>query len=565
MIKAHPHHAALALGLLAAGAPLAAQPVQTLAVNTAIQLGAEAPAVRVYFDALDAVGQELPDLRPEELSATLGEATLEVRSLTPFAETGEGVAYVFVVDTSMSLSPEQFNRIRSALAEWIGGLRPNDRAAIVAFGSEVRLVTDFTADRELLNAGLGTLGATDAKTLLFRGLLEALDLGQRRDPDLPNRRAAVVLSDGFDEGSGLTPDDALARLRAKPMPIYAIGYSQLPEPRRRTYLDVLLRLATNSGGAFYEADRSRFAEAYAAIRHAIARVWVADFTCAGCRTDGNEYHLQLTVRRQGRVLAHGTDVRMLPLAGLAPPGAAEPPISERAGAPAAARAARGEDAPATGRSTDRRETGGGGLLRLWPFVALAAMVAALVAWLVTRLARRPAGLPAPPDGPLDPLVEPARPLTSPPPYADRAVPKPLPSRAARAALAALESRDSVGSPATTAVARPTQAVEAARFEAPRRIRLIVLRGSRPGKEYSLTLGSSAVVGSRSTCELVLTDEREVAARQFELAQQDRRVMIRNLTATAPTLLNGLAIIDWELLKSNDLVGTGETILRIVYS
>ena len=563
MIKAHPHHAALAFALLAAGAPLAAQPVQTLTVNTAVQVGAEAPALRVYFDALDAVGQEVPDLRPEELSATLGEATLEIRNLTPLAETGEGVAYVFVVDTSMSLSPEQFNRIRSALAEWIGGLRPRDRAAIVAFGSGVRLVTDFTADREVLNAGLGTLGATDAKTLLFRGLLEALDLGQRRDPDLPNRRAAVVLSDGFDEGSGLTPDDALARLRAKPMPIYAIGYSQLPEPRRRTYLDVLLRLATNSGGAFYEADRSRFAEAYAAIRQAIARVWVADFTCAGCRTDGNEYHLQLTVRRQGRVLAHGADVRMLPLAGPAPRGAAEPSIPEGAGAPAPARAA-AADAPATGRSTGQRETGGGGLLRLWPFVALAATVAALVAWLVTRLARRPVVRLAPPDGPLDPVVEPARPLTSSPP-ADRAVPKPLPSRAARAALAALESRESVGSPATTAAARPTLAVEAARFEPPRRIRLIVLRGSRPGKEYSLTLGSSAVIGSRSTCELVLTDEREVAARQFELAQQDRRVMIRNLTATAPTLLNGLAIIDWELLKSNDLVGTGETILRIVYS
>ena len=105
MINAHPHHVALAVALLAGGAPLAtAQPVQTLTVNAAVQVAAEAPALRVYFDALDAVGDEVPDLRPEELSATLGEAAVEVRRLDPFAETGEGVAYVFVVDTSMSLS-----------------------------------------------------------------------------------------------------------------------------------------------------------------------------------------------------------------------------------------------------------------------------------------------------------------------------------------------------------------------------------------------------------------------------------------------------------------------------
>ena len=532
MTKAHSPIAALALALLATGAPGAAQPVQTLTVNTAVQVAAPAPALRVYFDVLDAAGEEVAGLRPEELSATLGEETLEVRRLAPLADTGEGVAYVFLVDTSKSLSAEQFDRIRGALAAWIAGLRPSDRAAILAFGSEVRLVADFTADRDLLTAALATLGPTDAKTLLYRGLLDALDLGQRRDPDLPNRRAAVVLSDGFDEGSGLTADDALAKLRARPMPIYAIGYSQLPEPRRRTCLDVLLRLATNSGGAFYEADRSRFAEAYAAIRRAISRVWAAELTCAGCRTDGNVYRLELTLRREGRVLAHGTDVRMLPLPG---------PARSGAGAPA-------EGAPA-----------GGGRLRLWLFVALAAVVTALVAWLATRLSRRTAVRRMPPAVPREPAVPPPRPLPCPPPAAAPEVPAP------RAPAAAPASPVTPRRPAVAAAtARPLPAVEAMRVEHPRRVRLIVLRGSRRGKEYSLTLENAAVIGSRSTCELVLTDERDIAPQQFELAQRDRRVMIRDLATTAATLLNGLAIHDWEPIKSNDLVGTGETVLRVVY-
>ena len=191
-------------------------------------------------------------------------------------------------------------------------------------------------------------------------------------------------------------------------------------------------------------------------------------------------------------------------------------------------------------------------------------MAALVAWLATRLARRPA-LPTPPAGPLDPMVEPPRPFTPSPSPTPGAMPTPQLTAATRAALAALESRTGPRPATSASDARPLQAVETPRFEPPRRLRLIVLRGSRRGKEYALTLGNTAVVGSRSTCELVLSDEREIAAQQFELAQHDRRVLIRNLATTAPTLLNGLAIVDWEPIKSNDLVGTGETVLRIVYS
>jgi hypothetical protein len=64
---------------------------------------------------------------------------------------------------------------------------------------------------------------------------------------------------------------------------------------------------------------------------------------------------------------------------------------------------------------------------------------------------------------------------------------------------------------------------------------------------------------------VLSEERDLAPQQFELMQRDRRVMIRNLAEAPPTLLNGLALDDWQPLKSNDLVGTGDTILRVVYT
>lgn len=530
----HAQIAALVLALLAPVALLAAGEPQTLAVNDAVQVPAEVPALRVYLDVLDAAGEELDELAPAELAATLGEEALALGRLAPFAPatgTGEGVGYVLLVDVSASLNAAQFDQIRGALRTWIAELGPEDRAAILAFGSESRVLVDFTADRDRLSAALAALGPTDAETLLHRALLDALDLGRRRDPELPARRAAVVLTDGLDEGSGLSVDDVLATLRDSSMPIYAIGYSQLPEPRRRTNLDVLRRFASNSGGAFFEADRTRIAEAYTAIHQAIDRVWVADFTCTACRTDGALYRLQLTLRRGGRVLTAGKDVRMLPQ----PDGARTAPGAAASGADAGTASAGGTEETASG-VLGPAAAPDAGRVRFWLYLALAAAVAALLAWLAGRLARR-----RQPEAAVGPAPAPPPPLPAPPA---------APGVVSRAATAAANELF----PGAT-LAR----------ERPRRVRLIVLRGSRRGREYALTLEASAVVGSRSTCDLVLAEETDIAARQFELAQRDRRVMIRNLAgAASPTLLNGLALTDWEPVKSNDLVGTGGTILRVVY-
>lgn len=537
----------------------AAQPVQRLIVHEAVQVPAEEPAVRVYFDVLDAAGTEVSAVEADELSATLGEQSVEVHRVLPFADTGEGIAYVFLVDVSASLSAEQFDRIREALAAWISTLAAADRAAILAFGNASRVVVDFTADRERLEAGLAGLGPTDAKTLLHRALLDAVDLGARRDPDLPSRRAAVVLSDGIDDGSGLTADDVLATMRGNPMPIYAVGFSQLPEPQRSTNLEVLLRFTSNSGGAFFAADRTDFAAAYAAIRRAIARAWVAEVTCPGCRTDGETYRLQLTLRRAGRVLSQGTDLRMLPLA-------AETVTAEGGGEEMAPAAETPAPRPAPAADVGERSAS---RWWLWIVFALSALAAAGVAWGVSRRRRSDrselpdyAELPAAEvdSAELDAVL--SRPLA-----AASAVAAAGRSPAARRPVSrAAGLSPPAASPSQRPASRPSPSIatDVILAERPRRVRLVVLRGSRRGREYALTLETTAVVGARSTCECVLADERDIAPRQFELAQRKGRVMIRNVAKSGPTLLNGLAIPDWQPLNSNDLVGTGETILRVLY-
>ena len=73
---------------------------------------------------------------------------MKLVSLTPFEKTGEGVAYVFVVDTSESIAPARFDSIRDAIASWVRGAGSKDRVALIGFSEQVRVLADFKDARE---------------------------------------------------------------------------------------------------------------------------------------------------------------------------------------------------------------------------------------------------------------------------------------------------------------------------------------------------------------------------------------------------------------------------------
>ncbi|MDY7093095.1 MAG: VWA domain-containing protein [Acidobacteriota bacterium] len=501
------------------GFPAAAQEVQRLTINQAVQTASQPPQVRVYLDLLDSSGKALEAASAENFTASLGGRQALVSELTPFAETEEGVAYVFLVDISRSLDTATFGRIRSALEEWIGALGPRDRAAILAFGEDSRLVVDFTEDAQALREGLATLGPTDDLTVLHRGLRDALELGLRRDADLPLRRALVVLTDGRDEGSGLALDDVLQQLRDNPLPIYAIGYSRLREPLRTEFLEVLRRLAENSGGAFFASDETDFSEAYGAIREAVGRVWVTDLTCTQCSADGSVSRLQLDLAQGSRVLSRGMDLRLLPGRGEAAnvpettmPADGVSTDGDDAGTAAAGRDTGDGAGTSPAEPSEGAKDGGGDQPPWWVWAIAGVLVLAVMAVLLGRRkpkAREGSEIPLPIDledvdtGEVAPVLE------------------PLP------------------------------------------VRLVVVRGSRKGKEYRLTLREQATVGKRSTCDCILTDEENVAPVQFELFQRSGAVWIRERSEAGTTRLGGRPLEEERSVRTGDLVGTQETILRIV--
>ena len=298
--------ALLALAAALAGAAAPAQEVASVRVSQAY---ARLPEVVAYLDAVDADQNPVQSL--DQVAATLQERSLQLDKLVSFEQSGEGTAYLFLVDVSKSLRQAQFNQIRAAIERWISGLDAADRAAILSFGDAVNVVRDFTNDQGALRAALGALGPTDQKTQLHLALQRALEVGRRQDPGLPTRRVIVILSDGKDEGSGLTEEDVAALLRDDPLPIYAIGYSGLRGEERGRFLGVLNRFAQLSGGIFFAGTDESLEQDYERIRLAIHRVWVARFTCSACQADGRIHPLVVDVTAGDKVFSQTFGVRAL--------------------------------------------------------------------------------------------------------------------------------------------------------------------------------------------------------------------------------------------------------------
>lgn len=274
-----------------------------------IQARAQLPTIDLWLD--------LPEaglLKADQFNISVGSHQVGIAAIDSFRQTGEGVGYVFLVDVSKSLTPQQFSQIKIALEHWLDGMLPQDRAALISVGKEVKQLVSFTNDRAKLGSAISQLSSSDLETNLFRGVLEAIALGRQQSANLPERRAILVLSDGIDDTvNGVSVDEVLKQNAEYRVPIHSIGFAVPPlNDSKRQGLKVLGMLARQSGGHFVQAEAGHLDVAYESQFEVINRAFRLRLSCAECVADGQIYRLNLTWGDGRHSLNDGLDLRLLP-------------------------------------------------------------------------------------------------------------------------------------------------------------------------------------------------------------------------------------------------------------
>ncbi len=221
--------------------------------------GSQSALVVLSATAVDKNGRPVRDLTQREIKV-FDEGRLQ--PLVHFSQSDDLPARILLlVDASGSMNGElKASSARMAALQIMAALAPQDQVALAGFDSKYWGVVKFTSDRQQILKGFDDLtpfGST--------ALHDALDHAAR---DLAShgegRRAVVVITDGVDTSSQMTPETVIANSRALDVPIYTVSVlSPLDDPKNDMYAGrqqtaaatagaaVLARYAGMSGGASF--------------------------------------------------------------------------------------------------------------------------------------------------------------------------------------------------------------------------------------------------------------------------------------------------------------------------
>ncbi len=159
------------------------------------------------------------------------------------------------LDVSASME-DSLDQARAAALQFLEtAVRPKDRAALITFNDRPFLAVKFTKDVNALAGGLAGVKA-ERGTALYDTIVFTLFYFN----GVKGQRAILLLSDGKDEGSRFSWEDALDYARRAGVAIYPIGLGKEVEKPK------LKKLAEETGGrAFFLDDAAGLAPVYAAI------------------------------------------------------------------------------------------------------------------------------------------------------------------------------------------------------------------------------------------------------------------------------------------------------------
>ena len=252
--------------------------------------------VNLLFTVSDKKGRFVTDLTKDDFDIVETKKHQNILEFT--AESNLPLRLAILVDTSNSIR-ERFHFQQEAAIEFINSVvRPHqDKAIVVSFDSLAEMVTDLTDNVEQLNAsirGLRPGGGTSLYDAIFYTCRDKLMLDR---PLHKFRRAMVILSDGDDNDSRYSRDQALEMAQKADVVVYTISTNVT---RVESEGDKVLKyFAQETGGlAFFPFKVEDLEQSFENIANELRHQYNILYRPEPLRTDGL-YHT-VSIRVKGR-------------------------------------------------------------------------------------------------------------------------------------------------------------------------------------------------------------------------------------------------------------------------
>ena len=260
--------------------------------------------VNVVFTVTDKHGKRITDMKQNDFHfLDDNKPAAEIRSFR--AEANLPLQVGLLIDASSSVR-DRFKFEQEAAIEFLNQTvrRRYDLAFVVGFDATPEVTQDFTDDSEKLDRGVHEL-RPGGGTALYDALYYACrDKLLKQPQNGPTRRAIVLLSDGDDNQSHVTREEAIEMAERAEAIVYAISTNV--SGTKGMGDKVLERIAEATGGrAFFPFQIRDVANAFAEIQDELRSQYAVTYKPADFKADGHFRSIEIVAsdRKNFRVRA----------------------------------------------------------------------------------------------------------------------------------------------------------------------------------------------------------------------------------------------------------------------
>jgi Ca-activated chloride channel homolog len=242
--------------------------------------------VNVVFTVTDKKGHRVTDLKQNDFNILDdNKPPAEIRSF--HAEANLPLQVGLLIDASNSVR-DRFKFEQESAIEFLNQtIRPRyDRAFVIGFDVTPEVTQDFTDNTELLAHGVKELrpgGGTALYDALYYACRDKLLKAQK---DTPVRRAIILLSDGEDNQSHVTREEAIEMAQRAEAIVYTISTNV--SGTKGAGDKVLERIADATGGRpFFPFQLRDVANAFAEIQDELRSQYAVSYKPSDLKNDGH--------------------------------------------------------------------------------------------------------------------------------------------------------------------------------------------------------------------------------------------------------------------------------------
>lgn len=255
--------------------------------------------------ATDVDGRPVRNLRQEDFKLYLDNVEHPLSFFQMERRSGQPrpLAVVFAIDISGSMTPEEMERLRSALNAFSAKLAGHQALyAAMAFGMSVKVLQKFTTEANKLDRVFERIARepNGLSTHTYDAVDDAIRLLVRHAPRTRERRlmkrAVVVVTDGFPVGDTISSRTVIERANAADASIYVVtlpSYSRMTTVSTQTPLPTPLDvsgLSELTGGRSVYAEETNYDQLFRALAEEVISAYVLAFYPPEVKRRDGQFH-----------------------------------------------------------------------------------------------------------------------------------------------------------------------------------------------------------------------------------------------------------------------------------